>query len=141
MTPLIMAHPTNITPRTVILALVWLPLLSTQFLDLISAQSLAPGTFLFGAIVRIDAPPVEESESTLERPVDRSSDHPWLQGRLVSVAIGGGTLLALLSILFAYLRMEHATRGFYSGRLQLVAAGLSFAVLVIAVVLWSLLVK
>lgn len=141
MTRLNMPHPTNITPRKVILTLVCLPLFSTQLLDLISARSPAPGTLLFGAIVRTDEPAEEESQSTLQPTADRPSDHPWLPGRLVSVAIGGGTLLALLSILFGYLRLEHATRGFYSGRLQLVAAGLSFAVLVIAVVLWSLLVK
>ena len=136
-----MPQPTDITLRKVILALAWLPLLNIQFLDLISARYLDPGTLLFGAIVRTDEPDAEESESALETPAKRPLDHPWLQGRLISVAISGGTLLALLSILFAYLRMEHATRGFYSGRLQMVAAGLSFAVLVIAVILWSLLVN
>lgn len=52
-----------------------------------------------------------------------------VQRRLLWVGIMGGGLLALLGVLFAYLRLERASRGFHSGRLQMYA--LSAAALIL----------
>jgi hypothetical protein len=38
-------------------------------------------------------------------------------------------MLAELAVLFGYLKIQHATRGFYSGRLQSLAAAVALAVL------------
>ena len=38
---------------------------------------------------------------------------------LVALGIGGIGLLSILLVLFGYLRLNHATRGFYSRRLQM----------------------
>lgn len=66
----------------------------------------------------IDSPPQSAPRTTL-------SNRLLLTGTLVVV------LLGQLSVLFGYLKIDHATRGFYSGRLQSVAAFASVAVFVI----------
>ncbi len=45
-----------------------------------------------------------------------------LTGTLIVIVLGQ------LSVLFGYLRIDHATRGFYSGRLQSIAAVASIAI-------------
>lgn len=58
--------------------------------------------------------------------------------RLVAIGLVGGTFLALLAVLFGYLRLDHATRGFYSGRLQLLAGISAVAILAVCYFLWTL---
>ena len=60
-----------------------------------------------------------------------------VRNRLVSTALIGGMLLGLMGVLFSYLRLEHATRGFYSGRLQTLAIALAIAIFVLGYILWS----
>jgi hypothetical protein len=52
---------------------------------------------------------------------DRWRHRTALEKRLGMIGLGSGTLLGSLAILFAYLKLDHATRNHYSRRLQLVA--------------------
>ena len=60
--------------------------------------------------------------------------------RLIHTGIGGFGVVSLLSVLFVYLRLNHATRGFYSRRLQVGASVVALIVL-LAVVGLILIVK
>ena len=60
-----------------------------------------------------------------------------LRSRLICYAFFGGVLLVFLALLFGYLRLNHATRGFHSGRLQLAALVLSGVVVVVGYLLWA----
>ena len=59
-----------------------------------------------------------------------SAPHTTLSNRLLLTGTMIGMLLGQLSVLLGYLKIDHATRGFYSGRLQSVAAVAAVAVLV-----------
>ena len=72
-----------------------------------------------------------ESEST-ERIGDQS-----LRNRLISYTFFGALLLVFLALLFGYLRLDHATRGFHSGRLQIAALALCAIVLAVGYLLWT----
>ncbi len=54
--------------------------------------------------------------------------------RLIRSGLVGGSIFALLAIVFGYLKMETATRGFYSRRLQ--TASLLIAAIVVATFYW-----
>ena len=60
-----------------------------------------------------------------------------VRDRLVGFGVVTGAILALLAVLFAYLRMDHATRGFHSGRLQMLAILISIMILVACYFLWT----
>ena len=60
-----------------------------------------------------------------------------LRNRLISYVFFGGLMLLFLGLLFGYLRLNHATRGFHSGRLQLAALVLSGLVLLVGYLLWT----
>ena len=47
-----------------------------------------------------------------------------LKKRLVTVAVLGGVVLLLLAVVYGYFRLELTTRGFYSGRLQILSLSL-----------------
>jgi len=57
--------------------------------------------------------------------------------RLIAVGLIVGMVLALLGTLFGYLRMDHATRGFHSGRLQMMALGVVGLILIAGYFLWT----
>lgn len=62
-----------------------------------------------------------------DEPFRNYLDERWEQevakGRLLQTGLVGGAVLALLGVLFAYFRLDTATRGFYTGRLQFLAVG------------------
>ncbi|MCP4775778.1 MAG: hypothetical protein GY880_16215, partial [Planctomycetaceae bacterium] len=51
-----------------------------------------------------------------------------IRNRIAGLAIVFSGLLLLLGLSFMYLRLDHATRGFHSGRLQLLAVFLGLAI-------------
>lgn len=55
-------------------------------------------------------------------------------GRLIGVGLSGGAFLAFLAVLLGYLKMDTATRGFYSRRLQTVT--LVAVILIVAATWW-----
>lgn len=57
--------------------------------------------------------------------------------RLRGLALGFGAVLCLLSVVFAYFRLDTATRGYYTGRLQFLAATAILSVIVAGAVLAS----
>lgn len=57
--------------------------------------------------------------------------------RLVGFGVIGGAFLALVGVLFAYLRLDHATRGFHSGRLQLLSGLISVVIIATCYFLWT----
>ena len=64
-----------------------------------------------------------------------------LKKRLVSVAVWGGVVLLLLAVVYGYFRLELTTRGFYSGRLQILSGIASLAVVTAAYFLWRWLIR
>ncbi len=60
--------------------------------------------------------------------LDSEWDENLTRVRLISTGIAGGGVLSLLMVLFGYFRLNHATRGFYSRRLQLGAASLAILI-------------
>jgi hypothetical protein len=71
--------------------------------------------------------------STLDGQRDKVA-HQWQQvvvgSRLVGVALVFGVILAFLAVISGYFRLDTATRGFYTGRLQFLAAVAILAVIV-----------
>lgn len=55
--------------------------------------------------------------------------------RLLQLGLGAGGLLTLLAVAFGYLRLDTATRGYYTGRLQFLSAAAILAVVTAGVVL------
>ena len=61
-------------------------------------------------------------------------DQRWRQmhqtGRVLAAALGFGLILAFLGVVFGYFRLDTATRGYYTGRLQFVSVVAILAVVV-----------
>lgn len=105
-----------------------------------SAQETSPKPT--SAEVTSDGGSLEATESTgFDEPVSdaptKATDTQPLRNRLISYAFFGGLTLVFLSVLFGYLRLDHATRGFHSGRLQLAALILLGIVLLVGYLLWT----
>ena len=79
----------------------------------------------------------EEPTQTEPTAAPAKNQNTHLLHRIEGVAILVGVVILMLAILFAYLRMDHATRGFYSGRLQSMAFAAVALVLVMAYLLWT----
>lgn len=79
-----------------------------------------------------------ESMNSMDRVLagDKETRDP-IRDRLVAVAILGGAFLALLGVLFFYLRVDHASRGFYSGRLQMISVIAVIIILAVCYLLWT----
>jgi len=85
-----------------------------------------------GAVVGDSAAPAAEVPESLEEFGDQS-----LRDRLISYTFFGASLLVFLGILFGYLRLDHATRGFHSGRLQVAALALCAIVFAVSYLIWT----
>lgn len=59
-----------------------------------------------------------------------------LGNRLIAVAILVGVVVAMVAVVYGYLKLELVTRGFYSGRLQFAAAVVSLTIAACAYLLW-----
>ncbi len=81
--------------------------------------------------------PTEIVRGDLDQGELGKSGRSELENRLLGLGLIGGGILVLLGLLFSYLRLDHATRGFYGGRLQLVAAIAALIVLAACYFLWS----
>ena len=69
-------------------------------------------------------------------PSQQSEAELRLRKRLVLVAIVTSGIIMILGLLFAYLRMEYITRGFYSGRLQFIGVALTVVVIAVCYLTW-----
>lgn len=79
---------------------------------------------------------IESLDASLESGAD-PGEEKRIRDRLVAIGLVGGTLLALLGVLFGYLRLDHATRGFYCARLQMLAGICSALILGACYFLWT----
>jgi hypothetical protein len=84
--------------------------------------------------------PMHQVHALLEfKPEFRAElDERWAQvtrySRLSQVGLGSFALLALLSVVFGYFRLDNATRGYYTGRLQFLTAAAILAIVGVGVV-------
>lgn len=60
-----------------------------------------------------------------------------IQFRVRLAGLVGGMLLGLLAVVFGYLKLNHLTRGFYSGKLQSIAVAVAVLILVLGYFLWT----
>jgi hypothetical protein len=70
---------------------------------------------------------------------DIETRHAQTRRRLIHAGIAGLGTVSLLSVLFIYLRLNHATRGFYSRRLQVGASVIALIVVLACVGLFLIL--
>lgn len=79
-----------------------------------------------------------EFREELDGRCDEIDEH-WRQiaavGRLTGTALAFGFILALLGVVFGYFRLDTATRGYYTGRLQLASAVVILTLIVAGVLL------
>ena len=80
------------------------------------------------------------SKGDLAQPTIDGEREQQLKKRLLSVAVWGGAILTLLAVAYGYFRLELTTRGFYSGRLQIVSGIISLTILVATYFLWHWLI-
>jgi len=86
-----------------------------------------PPTRYMTAILKFDAEFLGELDSRWTTAIR--------EARLRQVSFGTGGVLALLATVFGYLRLDTVTRGYYTGRLQLVATGVILALAGLGVLL------
>ena len=68
---------------------------------------------------------------------DALAERMETRNRLVGFAVFSAAFLAIIGVLFGYLRLDHATRGFHSGRLQMLAAFAVVLILTACYFLWT----
>jgi hypothetical protein len=75
---------------------------------------------------------------TIDEETRHALDQRWTEvramSRLFQMGLGAGAVLLLLGTMFSYLRLDTATRGYYTGRLQIGAAAAILAVIAASVV-------
>jgi len=62
-----------------------------------------------------------EIDQSFRRQLDQRWQNVVAKSRMLYTALVGVAVLALLGVIFSYFRLDNATRGFYTGRLQFVA--------------------
>ena len=86
------------------------------------------------ALVSFD--PEFRKQLDAQRPVlERKWKEIAVRGRLAGTALVFGLFLSLLAVVFSYFRLDTATRGYYTGRLQLLAAAAILAVVIAGAIL------
>lgn len=116
-------------------------------LETIKSRLVADGK-LHHEVIKVSFGPMHQMHALLEFDKDFRAEldgrraelqrhwREWVvRGRLLGTALGMAVVLALLAVLFGYFRADTATRGFYTGRLQLVATLVILGVLLGGVVL------
>jgi hypothetical protein len=116
---------------------------ATQFIQYdaktIRTRLLKPENIYHEQIV-VSIGPMHQVHGLLEfKPEFRSElDQRWAQvtrySRLTQVGLGSFAFLALLSVVFGYFRLDNATRGYYTGRLQFLTAAAILAIVGVGVV-------
>jgi hypothetical protein len=115
------------------------PLFFSYTLDEIKARFLRSDS-VYHEVVEVSFGPMHQVHALLEFPADfrRDLDQHWAQvvaaGRLVKTAGSALGILALVTIIFGYFRLDTATRGYYTRRLQFVAAAAILALIAAGVV-------
>jgi hypothetical protein len=111
-------------------------------------RRLVPSGKIYHEVIRVSFGPMHQMHAELafdqafRRELDsRRSElerhwKEWIvRGRLLGTAVGFGVLLAVMGVFFGYFRLDTATRGFYTARLQWTAAAAILALLTAGVLL------
>ncbi len=94
----------------------------------------------YSGVVQFDFAPMREEHRCLVFTEQFRSelDERWRQvvttSRVTTTGVVAGGVLALLGVIFSFFKLDTATRGFYTGRLQFAAAGAILALVVAGVV-------
>lgn len=90
------------------------------------------------------AQPETQSLDVLGSPTTQSvsstSSETTTRHRLRLAALSGFTLLGILGVVFAYLQVDHVTRGFFRRRLQTLGVFLVFVILLVVYLVYQQLV-
>lgn len=116
------------------------PLFVQYSVDEIKTRFVRP-EHVYHEVVQVSFGPMHQAHALLEFPaafrdeLDQRWEHVRVAGRLVQV--GGLTfgVLALLAVMYGYLRVDTATRGYYTARLQFLTAVAILAVIVTSVLI------
>lgn len=103
---------------------------------------------MYHEVIKLSFGPMQQSHALLEfdtafrKELDgrrQDLDKQWrkhvVAGRLVGIALAFGVCLSLLGVVFGYFRIDTATRGYYTGRLQFTSATVILAVIVAGILL------
>ncbi len=90
---------------------------------MVSLDDVEAASGMVPAAIELSQPAADDPVTQVSAPQQGQRNRLLLTGTLV------GWMLAELAVLFGYLKIQHATRGFYSGRLQSLAAAVALAVL------------
>jgi hypothetical protein len=113
-------------------------------------RRLVPEGRIYHEVIRVSFGPMHQMHAQLafdpafreELDARRAElDRRWqdwvVTGRLLGIALGFGVLLAVMTVFFGYFRLDTATRGFYSGRLQWTAVAAILILMTVSAVLAS----
>jgi len=74
-------------------------------------------------------------DETTHRDIRNHYKNAVIAGRLIAGGIGASALILLLATVYGYLKLDTATKGYYSGRLRVAAAGMILAIVAVGVLL------
>jgi hypothetical protein len=100
-------------------------------------------SYNYGGVIQFDFAPMREEHRALafDQSFRDELDSRWNQvkatSRLIGTGLVGGGILALLGTLFSFFKLDTATRGFYTGRLQFAAIAVILALVAAGVLLAS----
>lgn len=97
--------------------------------QLVRGEWLEQSEYSVGPMYNLHALLVFDQQANQE--IDRQYHEGQVKGRLAYTGAGAGLVLALISTLFGYLKLDTLTRGYYTGRLR-VAAGAAILALAAA---------
>jgi len=99
-----------------------------EFRLVVAGQGFKIADKTFSEQVRVSVGVMHQSHVlvTLDQSVRDQIDHRWSEitamYRLAQAGLGAGVVLLLLGTMFGYFKLDTATRGYYTGRLQFAAA-------------------
>lgn len=98
--------------------------------QLVRGEWLEQSEYSVGPMYNLHALLVFDQQANQE--IDRLYHEGQVQGRLAYTGAGAGLVLALISTLFGYLKLDTLTRGYYTGRLRVAAGAAILALAAVA---------
>jgi hypothetical protein len=98
--------------------------------QLVRGEWLEQSEYSVGPMYNLHALLVFDQQANQE--IDRQYHEGQVKGRLAYAGAGAGLVLALISTLFGYLKLDTLTRGYYTGRLRVAAGAAILALAAVA---------